>query len=189
MDRGFKNYLTQPSRLSLAMSLRRKDSSAGHTGMTQEICDFDINDDNDNFEEKSEPKTAKIKPTSSKGFFLTVSRTCKEEKDSVALHAPQKTFFAVPSDASEHEISEVQKKINKVKKSYAANKYDVKVHEFELPFPVSVVGGLTTGYCNSAPKPLTVAEEKKSCKRPATGDAKEELEKAPEEKKKRARKA
>lgn len=171
------------------MSLRRKDSSAGHTGISQEICDFDINDDDDNFEEKSESKIVKIKPTSSKGFFLTVSRTCKAEKDNIALHAPQKAFFAVPSDASEHEVMEVQKKINKVKKSYAANKYDVVVHEFELPFPVSVVGGLTTGYCNSAPKPLSVAEEKKSSKRAAAGDAEEELEKAPEEKKKRPRKA
>lgn len=140
------------------------------------MCEFNLEDAPEVFAEEKKPETPKIKATTCKGFALVVAR----KKDGIATHTPQKGFFAVPADASEHEMKTARDKINKLKKSYTANKYDAEVHEFELPFPVSVVGGLTTGYCASLPKPLTAEKDTKKL-----ADVAEEEDIAPKPKKKK----
>jgi hypothetical protein len=53
----------------------------------------------------------------------------------------------------------VKEKIKSIKDSYEANGYEVSDYEFELPFSVAVIGGLTNGYCASLPKPLKAEPE------------------------------
>jgi Zn-dependent M16 (insulinase) family peptidase len=166
--------------------LKRKDSSTGHTGMSQDFASFDIDEEM----ELESPVLVKSKPTiplfgaaaiktepilpsprasgskahahkdfKSKGFAVVVSRSSKDSKNIIETHTVQKAFFSLPHDASSHDMKLVKEKIKGIKDSYEANGYEVEEYEFKLPFSVAVIGGLTNGYCASLPKPLKAEPE------------------------------
>ncbi len=162
------------------MSLKRKDSSANHTGMSQEFDRFDFFEDNVVGRRLVKPKKcdmAKIEHTTSKGFVLVVSRSSKEAKNTIETHTLQKSFFSVPADATKHAMKLVEEKIKTMEDNYKANGYDVERHEFDLPFGVGVIGGLTTGYCGSTPKAMKAEEVVKIVKEADEDDYEEEATK------------